>query len=89
MSDMGEMFRELRSARQEKCFKNKINGKVLLTVNGIPFKSCSDTHLQINTKKGVINYYPSTGLWFYSNSKYRQRGIKKLIKHYFDTKLGD
>lgn len=35
--------------------------KKALVENKILFKSCSDFHLQITTKQGIINYYPSTG----------------------------
>lgn len=88
MGDMGEMFKALRSAKQEQRFRNRVNGKIALMENGIPYKSCSDSHLQITTDGGVINFYPSTGLWFYTDSNLRHRGVKKLIQHYFDIQFG-
>ncbi|MBF4102744.1 hypothetical protein INT80_09415 [Gallibacterium anatis] len=57
----GEYFKAIRSYRQERRYKYKVNGKKALVENKILFKSCSDFHLQITTKQGIINYYPSTG----------------------------
>lgn len=62
----------------EKRIANKEKSTELLIKAGIPFKSFNDgVHLQIETSKGKVNFYPSTGLY---EGALSGRGVFNLIK---------
>lgn len=78
MGDMVEDFNAYRDYFREKKQHNKDYSTNLLIENGINFESRNGgIHLMINTEKGRINFYPSTGLY---NGVISGRGIRNLLK---------
>lgn len=84
MSELGDIYREMRKRSQRKrqqnliysatqihdfCYKNKITVEV--KNNGVHFIIKTDP---------VIDFWPSTGLWIVRDGQ-KKRGIKKLLKH--------
>lgn len=81
MSDVGDDFRALREYRKVKKEVNYDSNITLLNRLNISFTQYGYYHLGIKTDKGVISFYPSTGLWFYTNNPKKQwRGIKTLLR---------
>jgi hypothetical protein len=83
MSEMGEMFREIRKERQERNHERYRAAPGLLLANGISF-TCKDDgyHLIIQVADQVIDFWPSTGHWACRPSRKRGSGIDKLIAHH-------
>lgn len=50
-----------------------------LTEIGVTFESKNNgIHLIVNSKNGIIDFYPTTGLWIVRNGK-RGRGVKNMV----------
>lgn len=78
MSDMADDFREMREVASEKKRKNLKKSTDILLENGIRFESKNNgVHLIIQTPGGVINFWPSTGLF---SGAMNGRGVFNLIK---------
>lgn len=78
MSEMCEDFREMRKMSAEKRQSNLEKSTEILRENGVLFKSFNHGYqLQINTKSGIVNFYPSTGLY---NGVLSGRGVFNLLK---------
>ena len=85
MSDMGEDFRLMREASQEKRASNRSNGERLLIESGISFESRNDgAHLIVTCENGIIDFWPGTGKFI--TRKWRGgynltgRGVRKVIE---------
>ena len=77
MGDMGEVFKAYREYCRDKRQSNREKSTALLTENGIKFESRNDgVHLMIETAKGRVNFYPSTGLF---NGAIQGRGVRNLL----------
>ena len=83
MSDMGDTFRAMKEHKVEKRASNTIQGKKALIQHGIIFKECNGgAHIVIDEyNTGIIDYWPSTGLWIPRNTKLKKRGIFALLKY--------
>lgn len=83
MSDIGEYFRDYRKFRKEKRKNNLIHSTDLLIKSGINFTSKNEgIHLIIETNNIVLDFYPSTGLWWDRNNKSKKyRGVKNLLRY--------
>ena len=78
MSEIGEAFKEYVQDCREKRQRNKEQSTALLIERGIKFESRNDgVHLMIETAKGRVNFYPSTGLY---NGALQGRGVFNLLK---------
>ena len=76
MGDMGDDFKAYREYCRDKRQSNKEKSTALLIENGIKFDSRNDgVHLMIETSKGRVNFYPSTGLY---NGALQGRGVFNL-----------
>lgn len=78
MGDIGEDFKAYVQLCREKKQRNKEYSTALLVERGIKFESRNDgVHLMIETAKGRVNFYPSTGLY---NGAVSGRGVFNLLK---------
>lgn len=78
MGDMAEDFKALDQLSREKKQRNKEYSTALLVERGIKFESRNDgLHLMIETAKGRVNFYPSTGLYY---GAIEGRGVFNLLK---------
>ena len=82
MSEMGEMWRDLKKLRQEKRADNRENSAGWLTREGIPFESRSDgAHLIVTPPHGpLIDFWPGTGKWIVRGAKKHHRGVASLVR---------
>lgn len=76
MSELGELFKDLREERKEKRAANKELSVALLQDKGVSYKRLSDDHLRV----GEFDYWPSTGLFMHTKTKKRGRGVFNLLK---------
>lgn len=78
---MGSMREDFRAYDQYSRMKKQANKQFstnLLIEQGIIFESKNDgLHLVIRTRKGNINFFPSTGLY---NGAVKGRGVYNLLK---------
>ena len=79
---MTNIFKELKSQKQEKRRQNREQSALLLPENGIEFDSRNcGAHLILEAKQGrVIDFWPGTGLWRYRDANRNGRGVHSLIK---------
>ena len=78
MGSMREEFRAYDRYSRMKKQANKQFSTNLLIEQGIIFESRNDgLHLVIRTRKGNINFFPSTGLY---NGAVKGRGVYNLLK---------
>lgn len=61
----------------------KEKNKKLLIENKIDFVEIEPWHYQLATKKGIINFYPTTNKWFTLDFKHKGLGFNSL-KDYLD-----
>lgn len=78
MSEFAEDMNAYREYCRGKKQRNREYSTALLVKEGIPFECRNDgAHLMIETAKGRVNFYPSTGLY---NGALTGRGVKSLLK---------
>lgn len=78
MGDMADIFKEHRRYAQGRRRENKEKSTALLVERGVKFESRNDgLHLMIETAKGRVNFYPSTGLFY---GAIEGRGVFNLLK---------
>lgn len=82
MSDMGDDFRAYKAANKMKKAENLASSLKLLEDNGIEYTTSNGgIHCMITTHKGIIDFWPSTGLWIKRWIKNDQkRGVWPLIR---------
>lgn len=81
MSEYGTL-KLWNALKQQKRALNKANSTKLLELAGINFESKNDGyHLVVQHKEGLIDFYPSTGLWKFRNKSESNRGVKKLLEY--------
>lgn len=82
MGDQAEIWADLREASQKKKRANLAFSTGLLVHNKVPFIAHNGgIHLEIRLTDQVIDYWPSTGLWWIRTSRNKRRGIHKLINY--------
>ena len=82
MGDMGEVFNDMRKAKQERRAANTKDSTAMLAGHGIDFESHnSGAHLIVHAGVCKIDFWPSTGLWIVRGSKKRHGGVRKLIEY--------
>lgn len=80
MSDMGDDFRALKKARQEKRADNRENSAEYLEVRGVPFTSKNaGAHLIVEGKECFIDFWPGTGKW-HSRCGRKGFGVRNLCE---------
>ena len=81
MSEMGEVWNELKKVRQEKRADNRLGSAQMLREAGIQFESKNlDAHLIVRSPTGLIDFWPGTGLWIVRGETKRHGGVRNLIK---------
>lgn len=83
MSEMGEVWNDVRAMRQEKRAANREASADLLLQAGIPHQSSNGgAHLIVCPAVGqLIDFWPGTGLWIQRGNPKKHRGVQSLIKH--------
>ena len=89
MSEIAEMWRELRAERSQYNAKRKVSNTATLEAMGIPFTSYNQgQHLVIKKGTVIVDFYPSTETWKARDGK-KQRGLNHLLKVLQDKVQGD
>ena len=79
MSDMGEMFNDLKKIRQEKRADNRENSAEYLVQREIPFVSKNGgAHLIVEGRECPIDFWPGTGKW-HSRCGKKGFGVRNLV----------
>ncbi len=80
---MGEAFRDYSKFRKEKRRNNLIYNTDLLIKSEVNFTSKNGgVHLIIEVNNMILDFYPSTGLWWDRNNKGKKyRGVKNLLRY--------
>ena len=80
-SEIGQAFRAMKEASQEKKRSNLEWSTQKLQELGVPFESKNyGVHLIVSGKSGLIDFWPSTGKYIQRKPKKQGRGIKNLLK---------
>ncbi len=81
MGDVGDDFRAMRAYKKQKKENNQSFSTDILEIEGVNFTSKNyGNHLIIDSAKGVIDFWPSTGKWIVRRGK-TGRGIKSLLSY--------
>lgn len=80
MSELGETFAAWREMKQVKKELNLKQSTALLKDTAVKFESKNEgTHLIVESTKGKVDFWPSTGLWITRKGK-RGRGVFALLE---------
>ena len=75
------MFQEWKKHMKAHKAEKAIAGATALTEAGIEWQSHNNgVHLIVYLDGKQINFWPSTDLWMFQGSKFRNYGVKSLIK---------
>ena len=89
MSEMAEMWRELRAERSQYNAKRKVSNTATLEAMGIPFTSHNQgQHLVIKKGAVIVDFYPSTETWKARGGE-KQKGLNFLLQVLQDKVQGD
>ena len=81
MSEMGEMFNDLKKIRQEKRADNRESSAAYLQERGIPFTSNNGgAHLIVEGRECFIDFWPGTGKWSCRSGK-KGFGVRNLVQY--------
>lgn len=82
-NDIGETFKDLRKASQDKREHNKRYSTKLLSSRRIKFRAVNNGyHLIIEElPDNIIDFWPSTGLWKLRATGEQNRGLKTLLEY--------
>lgn len=79
---MGDMWREIKKAGQEKRASNRESSPALLAEKGIKFELKNDgAHLIVSHKEKVIDFWPGTGKWNVRKSRDGGYGVFRMLKY--------
>jgi ABC-type antimicrobial peptide transport system ATPase subunit len=82
MSEMAEVWADLREISQKKRRSNMASSTAMLQHNEIPFVvHNSGVHLVLTKGLETIDYWPSTGLWWIRGTSNKRRGVKRLLAY--------
>lgn len=77
---MGEFWRDVNEARQEKRASNREDSAAMLTEAGIKFQAKNmGAHLIVSALGHTFEFWPGTGLWMERGKTRRQYGVRRLI----------
>lgn len=77
---MGDFWRDVKAARQEKRADNRTASADLLRQAGIQFQAKNGgAHLVVTALGKTIDFWPGTGLWIVRGQQKRNRGVRHLI----------
>lgn len=84
--DMGDLWRSIKKARQEKRADSRERSAGLLREKGISFEEKNlGAHLIVRSNSCVIDFWPGTGKWNVRNSRNGGFGVFQMLK-YLETK---
>lgn len=82
MGDMAEGWDQWRAMKQEKRRSNLAHSTRLLETNGIPVTVHNGgIHLVLTKGDQIIDYWPSTGLWWIRGTSNKRRGVQRLLAY--------
>ena len=82
MGDLAETFKLFRKHKKDKKSKNLQRSTQLLIGEGIGFTTNNfGIHLIIDSYRGKVDFWPSTGRWVFRDKDFRGRGVQSLISH--------
>jgi len=80
--DASSLWAAFREAKQKKRRSNLAYSTQQLVTAGIVYEAHNGgIHLVIHTRAEIIDFWPSTGLWWIRGTRNKRRGIVKLIKY--------
>lgn len=81
MGDVGDIFNAMKQASKEKKASNQENSTKILQEKGVKFESKNwGNHLVVEGKKGLIDFWPSTGKFIPRCEGRKGRGVFNLLK---------
>lgn len=81
MGDMRDSFDDLKEASRDRKKYNQVNSTQILVDKGVEFEEKNfGVHLIVQGKKGLIDYWPSTGKFIPRTSGRTGRGVFNLLK---------
>lgn len=81
MGDMGEMWNDIKAARQAKRASNRHDSAQILRDAGVQFVERNQgAHLIVNMRGHTVDFWPGTGLWRMRGSTQKHRGVRNLLK---------
>jgi hypothetical protein len=79
--DIGEMFRAINKQRQEARASHRKTSPEHLRAAGVNFLTKNDgAHLVVTTKRGLLDFWPGTGLWIDRTTRREGRGVFNLLR---------
>ena len=82
MGEMGEFWRDVSDARQEKRADNREKSVTILKEKGIRFESRNNgAHLIIKYYNTIVDFWPGTGKYIFRTEAKRGRGVFNLLRH--------
>lgn len=82
MGDMAEVWADFRAYKQAKKRSNLAASTRLLEHNGIAFTVHNNgIHLVLAKGIEIIDFWPSSGLWWIRGTSNKRRGVKRLIAY--------
>lgn len=86
MSEIAEIWADIRAHSQQKRRANLASSTALLTHSGIPFTAHNGgIHIILHKGEQPVDFWPSTGLWWIRGTSNKRRGVKKLIAYMKST----
>lgn len=77
---MGDFWRDVNAARQEKRAVNRKSSAEMLREAGVAFEEKNDgAHLVVQALGKVVDFWPGTGLWIARGQRRRSYGVRGLI----------
>lgn len=78
--DMGDFWRDVRAARQQKRAENRQDSAGMLRTAGLRFEVKNiGAHLIVHALGMTVDFWPGTGMWIVRNPKREGRGVQRLI----------
>lgn len=78
--DMGDYWRDVRAARQQKRAENRTDSASMLLAAGLKFETKNlGAHLIVRALGLTVDFWPGTGLWIVRNPRREGRGVQRLI----------
>ena len=87
MSDIAEIYKALKEHNKEKKQQNKKSSIALLDKIKVQYTTNNDgIHLIVQSGRGIIDFWPTTGKFIARRTKYTGRGVNNMIKYMIDFK---
>lgn len=82
MSEIGDMWRDIKAASQQKRAQNRVDSARRLREADISFSEHNNgAHLIVYAVLGTVDFWPGTGQWIVRGLSQRHRGVQKLINY--------